>query len=157
MNWGSPTYNTGQDSSYGMAGQPGMDQMQQHRGAGFTVPDEIREQIITMDAQGMEVEDIIAMGIPNDVVSQVLVESKVEGRNPAKAMQPMKFPQGQSMAPKYPSSPPDAIESIVAQQQGNSDMMRGMSEVFQEQPRQQPQQMQDPRMMDIMNPRANRY
>ena len=136
---------------------PGMDEMQMHRGAGFTVPDEIREQIITMDAQGMEVEDIIAMGIPNDVVSQVLVESKVEGRNPAKAMQPMRFPAGESMAPKYPSSPPDAIESIVAQQQGNSGMMRGMSEVFQEQPRQQPQQMQDPRMMDIMNPRANRY
>ena len=37
---------------------PGMDEMQMHRGAGFTVPDDIREQIITMDAQGMEVEDI---------------------------------------------------------------------------------------------------
>jgi hypothetical protein len=158
MNWGSPTYNTGQDSSHGMAGQPGMDQMQQHRGAGFTIPDEIREQIITMDAQGMEVTEIIEMGIPSDVVSQVLTESKVEGRNPAQAMQPMKFPQGQSMAHKYPSSPPDEIaKSFADNQQDNSELMRGMSQAFEEQPRQQPQEMQDPRMMDLMNPRANRY
>jgi len=118
---------------------PGVDEMQMHRGAGFTIPDEIREQIITMDAQGMEVEDIIGMGMPEDVVSQVLIESKVEGRNPAQAMQPMKFPQGQSMAGKYTTSPPDAIEESFS-----AEMMRSM-----------PQQAQDPRMMeDIFNPRA---
>ena len=134
---------------------PGMDEMQMHRGAGFTVPDEIREQIITMDAQGMEVEDIIGMGIPEDVVSQVLIESKVEGRNPAKAMQPMKFPQGQSMAPTYGqyNTPDDLADSMRGQQQDNSEMMRSMSQAFQG----QPQPMQDPRMGDIMNPHANKY
>ena len=134
---------------------PGMDEMQMHRGAGFTVPDEIREQIITMDAQGMEVEDIIGMGIPEDVVSQVLIESKVEGRNPAKAMQPMKFPQGQSLAPtngQYNTSD-DLADSLRGQQQDNSEMMRSMSQAFQG----QPQPMQDPRMGDIMNPHANKY
>ena len=125
---------------------PGVDEMQMHRGAGFTIPDEIREQIITMDARGMEVEDIIGMGIPGDVVSQVLIESKVEGRNPAKAMKPMKFPQGESLAGKYPSSPPDAIEGSFS-----SEMMRTMPQA------QMTQQAPDPRMMDIMNPRANRY
>tara|TARA_B100000749_G_scaffold19393_1_gene14444 strand:+ start:1307 stop:1690 length:384 start_codon:yes stop_codon:yes gene_type:complete len=122
---------------------PGVDEMQMHRGGGFLIPDEIREQIITMDAQGMEVEDIIGMGMPEDVVSQVLIESKVEGRNPAQAMQPMKFPQGQSMAGNYPSSPQDEIAKSF-----NTEMT----------PQQQmPQQAQDPRMMDIMNPRFNRY
>jgi hypothetical protein len=135
---------------------PGVDEMQMHRGAGFTVPDEIREQIITMDAQGMEVEDIIGMGISEDVVSQVLIENKVEGRNPAQAMQPMKFPTGQSMAGKYPSSPQDEIGKSF-----NKQLYQDIGT-----PREMPTTpsggaatypMQDPREMDIMNPRFNRY
>ena len=135
---------------------PGVDEMQMHRGAGYTIPDEIREQIITMDAQGMEVEDIIGMGMPEDVVSQVLIESKVEGRNPAQAMQPMKFPQGQSMAGKYPSSPQDEIgksfNKQLYQDIGTPHEMpttpSGGAAMY---------PMQDPREMDIMNPRFNRY
>ena len=122
---------------------PGVDEMQMHRGAGFTIPDEIREQIITMDAQGMEVEDIIGMGIPEDVVSQVLIENKVEGRNPAQAMQPMKFPTGQSLAGKYPTSPQDEIARSFS------------TEMTPQQ--QRPQPMQDPTMGDIMNPNFNKY
>ena len=125
---------------------PGVDEMQMHRGAGYTIPDEIREQIITMDAQGMEVEDIIGMGMPEDVVSQVLIENKVEGRNPAQAMQPMKFPTGQSLAGKYPTSPQDEIAKSFS-----TEMMQAMPQ------QQMAQQVPDPREMDIMNPRFNRY
>ena len=135
---------------------PSVGEMQMHSAGGFTIPDEIREQIITMDAQGMEVEDIIGMGMPEDVVSQVLIENKTEGRNPAQAMQPMKFPQGQSMAGNYPSSPQDEIRKSF-----NKQLYQDIGT-----PHEMPTTpsggaamypMQDSTRMDIMNPNFNKY
>ena len=133
---------------------PGVDAMRMFRGTGFTIPDEIRAQVIEMDIMGYEIEDMVETGLPFDVVAQVLRDNKVEGRNPATAMKPMKFPQGKSMAPRYPASPPDDIGSSLNQEaKQKSDMMQSMSQAFS----QRPQPPQDPRMMDVMNPRFNQY
>ena len=131
---------------------PGVDAMRMFRGTGFTIPDEIRAQVIEMDIMGYEIEDMVETGLPYDVVAQVLRDNKVEGRNPATAMKPMKFPQGKSMAPRYPASPPDDIgNSMSAEAKQKSDMMQSMSQAF----AQRPQPVQDPRVMDVMNPRFN--
>ena len=152
MNWGSPTYFTGQDARYGMASQPGVDEMQMHRGAGFTIPDKVRADIILKDQEGWEVEEIIATGLPGDVVSQVLMESKVEGRPPAGATPTMKLPQGMSVAgtetTRLPDSFADMMKENLAENQTN---MRAIGNLM------NPQPPQDPRMMDVMNPRFNRY
>ena len=133
---------------------PGVDAMRMFRGTGFTIPDEIRAQVIEMDIMGYEIEDMVETGLPYDVVAQVLRDNKVEGRNPATAMKPMKFPQGKSMAPRYPASPPDDIgNSMSAEAKQKSDMMQSMSQAF----AQSPQPVQDPRGMDVMNPRFNQY
>jgi|TARA_Y100000296_G_scaffold81044_1_gene107406 hypothetical protein len=133
---------------------PGVDAMRMFRGTGFTIPDEIRAQVIEMDVMGYEIEDMVETGLPYDVVAQVLRDNKVEGRNPATAMKPMKFPQGKSMAPRYPASPPDDIgNSMSAEAKQKSDVMQSMSQAF----AQRPQPVQDPRVMDVMNPRFNRY
>ena len=133
---------------------PGVDAMRMFRGTGFTIPDEIRAQVIEMDIMGYEIEDMVETGLPYDVVAQVLRDNKVEGRNPATAMKPMKFPQGKSMAPRYPASPPDDIgNSMSAEAKQKSDMMQSMSQAF----AQRPQPAQDPRVMDVMNPRFNQY
>lgn len=133
---------------------PGVDAMRMFRGTGFTIPDEIRAQVIEMDIMGYEIEDMVETGLPYDVVAQVLRDNKVEGRNPATAMKPMKFPQGKSMAPRYPASPPDDIgNSMSAEAKQKSDMMQSMSQAF----AQRPQPVQDPRVMDVMNPRFNQY
>ena len=133
---------------------PGVDAMRMFRGTGFTIPDEIRAQVIEMDIMGYEIEDMVETGLPYDVVAQVLRDNKVEGRNPATAMKPMKFPQGKSMAPRYPASPPDDIgNSMSAESKQKSDMMQSMSQAF----AQRPQPVQDPRVMDVMNPRFNQY
>ena len=133
---------------------PGVDAMRMFRGTGFTIPDEIRAQVIEMDIMGYEIEDMVETGLPYDVVAQVLRDNKVEGRNPATAMKPMKFPQGKSMAPSYPASPPDDIgNSMSAEAKQKSDMMQSMSQAF----AQRPQPVQDPRVMDVMNPRFNQY
>lgn len=133
---------------------PGVDAMRMFRGTGFTIPDEIRAQVIEMDIMGYEIEDMVETGLPFDVVAQVLRDNKVEGRNPATAMKPMKFPQGKSMAPRYPASPPDDIgNSMSAEAKQKSDMMQSMSQAF----AQRPQPVQDPRVMDVMNPRFNQY
>ena len=133
---------------------PGADEMKMFRGTGFTIPDEIRAQVIEMDIMGYEIEDMVETGLPFDVVAQVLRDNKVEGRNPATAMKPMKFPQGKSMAPRYPASPPDDIgNSMSAEAKQKSDMMQSMSQAF----AQRPQPVQDPRVMDVMNPRFNQY
>jgi len=133
---------------------PGVDAMRMFRGTGFTIPDDIREQVIEMDVMGYEIEDMVETGLPYDVVAQVLRDNKVEGRNPATAMKPMKFPQGKSMAPRYPASPPDDIgNSMSAEAKQKSDMMQSMSQAF----AQRPQPVQDPRVMDVMNPRFNQY
>ena len=133
---------------------PGVDAMRMFRGTGFTIPDEIRAQVIEMDVMGYEIEDMVETGLPYDVVAQVLRDNKVEGRNPATAMKPMKFPQGKSMAPRYPASPPDDIgNSMSAEAKQKSDMMQSMSQAF----AQRPQPVQDPRVMDVMNPRFNQY
>ena len=133
---------------------PGVDAMRMFRGTGFTIPDEIRAQVIEMDIMGYEIEDMVETGLPFDVVAQVLRDNKVEGRNPATAMKPMKFPQGKSMAPRYPASRPDDIgNSMSAEAKQKSDMMQSMSQAF----AQRPQPVQDPRVMDVMNPRFNQY
>ena len=133
---------------------PGADEMKMFRGTGFTIPDEIRAQVIEMDIMGYEIEDMVETGLPFDVVAQVLRDNKVEGRNPATAMKPMKFPQGKSMAPRYPASPPDDIgNSMSAEAKQKSDMMQSMSQAF----AQRPQPVQDTRVMDVMNPRFNQY
>ena len=133
---------------------PGVDAMRMFRGTGFTIPDEIRAQVIEMDIMGYEIEDMVETGLPYDVVAQGLRDNKVEGRNPATAMKPMKFPQGKSMAPRYPASPPDDIgNSMSAEAKQKSDMMQSMSQAF----AQRPQPVQDPRVMDVMNPRFNQY
>ena len=133
---------------------PGVDHMRMIRGTDFTIPDEIRAQVIEMDIMGYEIEDMVETGLPYDVVAQVLRDNKVEGRNPATAMKPMKFPQGKSMAPRYPASPPDDIgNSMSAEAKQKSDMMQSMSQAF----AQRPQPVQDPRVMDVMNPRFNQY
>ena len=133
---------------------PGVDAMRMFRGTGFTIPDEIRAKVIEMDIMGYEIEDMVETGLPFDVVAQVLRDNKVEGRNPATAMKPMKFPQGKSMAPRYPASPPDDIgNSMSAEAKQKSDMMQSMSQAF----AQRPQPVQDPRVMDVMNPRFNQY
>ena len=133
---------------------PGVDAMRMFRGTGFTIPDEIRAQVIEMDIMGYEIEDMVETGLPFDVVAQVLRDNKVEGRNPATAMKPMKFPQGKRMAPRYPASPPDDIgNSMSAEAKQKSDMMQSMSQAF----AQRPQPVQDPRVMDVMNPRFNQY
>ena len=133
---------------------PSVDAMRMFRGTGFTIPDEIRAQVIEMDIMGYEIEDMVETGLPFDVVAQVLRDNKVEGRNPATAMKPMKFPQGKSMAPRYPASPPDDIgNSMSAEAKQKSDMMQSMSQAF----AQRPQPVQDPRVMDVMNPRFNQY
>lgn len=133
---------------------PGVDAMRMFRGTGFTIPDEIRAQVIEMDIMGYEIEDMVETGLPYDVVAQVLRDNKVEGRNPATAMKPMKFPQGKSMAPRYPASPPDDIgNSMSAEAKQKSDMMQSMSQAIQG----QLQPMQDTRMGDIMNPHSNKY
>jgi len=88
---------------------PGIDAMRMFRGGGFEIPDEIREQIIVMDAQGMDIEDMVEMGIPYDVIGPALRDSKVEGRNPKRAMQPMPFKSGMSMQPGAPGEPPDDL------------------------------------------------
>ena len=133
---------------------PGVDAMRMFRGTGFTIPDEIRAQVIEMDIMGYEIEDMVETGLPFDVVAQVLRDNKVEGTNPAPAMKPMKFPQGKSMAPRYPASPPDDIgNSMSAEAKQKSDMMQSMSQAF----AQRPQPVQDPRVMDVMNPRFNQY
>lgn len=154
MNWNPVEYNTGEDARYGMAGQPGMDQMQMHRGAGFTIPDNIRADIILKDQEGWEVEEIIEMGYPSDVVSQVLVESKVEGRNPAGPTPTMKFPQGKELAGTYPTSPSGDIAKSFENAAPQPKMQMPMQGIMNPPPQQPPQ---DPRMMDIMNPRFNRY
>ena len=152
MNWGSPTYFTGQDARYGMASQPGVDEMQMHRGAGFTIPDKVRADIILKDQEGWEVEEIIATGLPGDVVSQVLMESKVEGRNPAGATPTMKFPQGKSVAGTEPTPPSGSFASTMQKNLAeNQTNMRAIGNLM------NPQPPQDPRMMDVMNPRFNRY
>ena len=133
---------------------PGVDAMRMFRGTGFTIPDEIRAQVIEIDIMGYEIDDMVETGLPYDVVAQVLRDNKVEGRNPATAMKPMKFPQGKSMAPRYPASPPDDIgNSMSAEAKQKSDMMQSMSQAF----AQRPQPVQDPRVMDVMNPRFNQY
>ena len=133
---------------------PGVEALRMFRGTGFTIPDEIRAQVIEMDIMGYEIEDMVETGLPFDVVAQVLRDNKVEGRNPATAMKPMKFPQGKSMAPRYPASPPDDIgNSMSAEAKQKSDMMQSMSQAF----AQRPQPVQDPRVMDVMNPRFNQY
>ena len=133
---------------------PCVDAKRMFRGTGFTIPDEIRAQVIEMDIMGYEIEDMVETGLPYDVVAQVLRDNKVEGRNPATAMKPMKFPQGKSMAPRYPASPPDDIgNSMSAEAKQKSDMMQSMSQAF----AQRPQPVQDPRVMDVMNPRFNQY
>jgi len=135
---------------------PGADEMKMFRGTGFTIPDEIRAQVIEMDVMGYEIEDMVETGLPFDVVAQVLRDNKIEGRNPATAMKPMKFPQGKSMAPRYPASPSGDIDktiSMSAEAKQKSDMMQSMSQAIQG----QLQPMQDTRMGDIMNPRANTY
>ena len=133
---------------------PGVDAMRMFRGTGFTIPDEIRAQVIEMDIMGYEIEDMVETGLPYDVVAQVLRDNKVEGRTPATPMKPMKFPQGKSMAPRYPASPPDDIgNSMSAEAKQKSDMMQSMSQAF----AQRPQPVQDPRVMDVMNPRFNQY
>ena len=133
---------------------PGVDAMRMFRGTGFTIPDDSRAQVIEMDIMGYEIEDMVETGLPYDVVAQVLRDNKVEGRNPATAMKPMKFPQGKSMAPRYPASPPDDIgNSMSAEAKQKSDMMQSMSQAF----AQRPQPVQDPRVMDVMNPRFNQY
>ena len=93
---------------------PGVDAMRMFRGTGFTIPDEIRAQVIEMDIMGYEIEDMVETGLPFDVVAQVLRDNKVEGRNPATAMKPMKFPQGKSMAPRYPASPDGDIDNTIS-------------------------------------------
>ena len=121
---------------------------------GFTSPDRIRALLIEMDIMGYEIEDMVETGLPFDVVAQVLRDNKVEGRNPATARKPMKCPQGKSMAPRYPASPPDDIgNSMSAEAKQKSDMMQSMSQAF----AQRPQPVQDPRVMDVMNPRFNQY
>ena len=133
---------------------PGVDAMRMFRSTGFTIPDEIRAQVIEMDIMGYEIEDMVETGLPFDVVAQVLRDNKVEGRNPATAMKPMKFPQGKSMAPRYPASPPDDIgNSMSAEAKQKSDMMQSMSQAF----AQRPHPVQDPRVMDVINPRFNQY
>ena len=152
MNWGSPTYFTGQDARHGMASQPGVDEMRMHRGAGFTIPDKIRADIILKDQEGWEVEDIIETGYPSDVVSQVLMESKVEGRNPAGATPTMKFPQGKSVAgtetTRLPDSFADMMKENLAENQTN---MRAIGNLM------NPQPAPDPTRRDILNPNFNKY
>jgi hypothetical protein len=71
----------------------------------MTIPDDVREQIISMSATGMQVDEIIEMGIPQEMVQKVLIDSKVQGRNPKQAMEPMPFNLPSN--PRQPSSPPD--------------------------------------------------
>ena len=133
-----------------MASEPGIDEMQMHRGAGFTIPDKVREDIILKDQEGWEVEDIIATGLPGDVVSQVLMESKVEGRNPAGATRTMRFPQGKSVAGTEPTQPSDSFANTMQENLAkNQFKMRAVGNLMNPQP---PQAPQNPIFGEIFNP-----